>query len=53
MSFGLPSGSAVEVEALRAVVTGAVAARCRSEGGRRTGLVDYCTAVAAALGWGA
>jgi hypothetical protein len=53
MSLGLPAGSAGEVEALRQAVTGAVAARCRAEGGRRTGLVDYVTAVAAALGWGA
>jgi hypothetical protein len=53
MSFGLPSGTGQAVAALRETVTGAVADRCRAEGRRRTGLVDYVTAVRAALGWDA
>ena len=51
MSFGLPSGTTAQVSALRETIRSAVADRCRAEGGRRTGLVDYCTAVEAALGW--
>ena len=51
MSFGLPTGSAAEVAVLQATIAQAVSARCRQEGRRRAGLVDYCTAVVAALGW--
>ncbi len=51
MSFGLPTGTAAEVEAMRAAITTAVTARCRAERRQRAGLVDYCTAVMAVQGW--
>lgn len=51
MSIGWPTASRGQVEALRAAVNEAVAARCRSEGGRRASLADYVTAIMAALGW--
>jgi hypothetical protein len=52
MSLGLPTGSADRVAEMRLAINAAVSARSRAEGGRRASLVDYVTAVTAALGLG-
>ncbi|MBP7693707.1 MAG: alkaline phosphatase family protein [Anaerolineales bacterium] len=56
LSLGWPAGARSEpaqTAALRAAAQTAVAERCRSEGGRRAGIVDLLPAVMAALGWSA
>jgi hypothetical protein len=50
MSLALLGSTPAAVAALRVAVFNAVASRCQREA-RQPGLVDYCTAVAAALGW--
>jgi hypothetical protein len=51
LSLGWPTGSPAQVAALRLAAEGAVADRCRAEGGRRAGIVDLVPAVCAVMAW--
>jgi hypothetical protein len=47
--FGLPGSEKIDVELMRAAVSGSINARCQAEGGRQPSTSDFLTGFLAAL----